>query len=745
MIHNKLKILLSVFLLLNLNQLWAAPLQPVDLRILVDISGEMRTSFPQQQHLDALGLLVQRLPEGSRAGVWTYGKYVNHLVKQGPVTEFWRRNASDQIAKIRSVATKRNLASVLEKAGYDAAKQETGYHRVILLLSGGGIYVSDSDQENASSRLKVLTRILPKLREAGFTIHTLASSNADLGLLRTLAKETNGFAFTLDNGIDIYQAIISLAQWLSPGQGVEVVEQRFAIDAKVEEFTAVLTHSMHDELTIQAPSGLLITEADRAEEIHWTQGERYSLVRVIDPELGQWRILEEVGKDSQVYVKSPVELTVKQLEDNYVAGQNINVRVALIDSGDGVDFGEPRVTIELQGDESFSYELKQDPHASNEYVGQFNGFHSAGAYTLKARAESLEYTRVTSQPFQVYDLLSIDVTTQQGAQAMDYLLTMRPTDSDLDLNNSTIIATITDASGEWTVRTVNLNEAGVWELLIEDDGQSSQYTVDLDFKGTTASGRKIHYQPKPLLIEATREVAPVEVIAAPVTEEEPADLKVEAPEASTEAAGQGKPRLLILIAGICFVLSSALILFYYLKRSARKQAGNTAEEEMKEDLPPAATAEHDDAAPTVLETATDLQPEPVAMQEPPDTEEQPEETEPVSEVDEIEIEEEESDELEVEISFDEPDEDSAPDDQMLTEENPPEPAQSDTPQFEGSSEEQEADIEQDQDLAEETELADEWSQLDAESNIPSDLEEGSADKIDIEFDFDDEEDKESPQ
>lgn len=737
MTNNSLKILIFFLLLLNLNHLSASPSQPVDLRILVDISGDARVSFPEQQHLDALSLLVQRLPEGSRAGVWTYGKFVNYLVKQGRVSELWRRNASVQIGKIRSVATKRNLASVLEKASYDAAKSDPGFHRIILLLSSGGIYLSDSDNENTESRARVLDKILPKLREAGFTIHTLASSNADSGLLKTLSKETNGFAFTLDTGSDIYPAIMSLAQWLSPGYGVELENQRFAIDAKVKEFTALLTHAKGEELTIQIPSGTLITAADQTENVSWILGERYSIVRVLSPELGQWRILETVGEQSQIYLESTPELVIKQLADNYVSGQNIDLRVALLDSGEDLDFGDPRVTIELKGDESFSHELEQDPHANNEYVGQFNGFHSAGSYTVKVKAESLDYTRVVTQAFQVYDLLSIDVTTQQGDQTTDYLLTMSPTDSDLDLRNSTIIATITDASGEWSVRTVKQNEAGVWELLLEDDGQSSQYTVDLDFKGVTGSGREIHYQPKPLQIEVKRETAPAEIIADPVadpvSEPELAESDVQVP--ATPASE--KPRLLILIGGICFVLSAGLILFYYLKRSGKKQE-DLGEEGVDSDDPRLTIT--DNATPEALETAAIDEPEPLQEEEQAD-EEQKEEPEPVIEADDYEA----ADDLDVEILFDEPSEEPGSSEQEIVD-VPGQPEQSESesalPEFEeGVSE---GGVEIDQDLAEETELADEWSQLDAESNIPSTADEQASDRIDIEFDFNDEEDKDKP-
>ena len=88
-------------LLLSGNQLALAESEPLDLRILIDISREVKTAQPSAQYLDALHLFVTQLPENSRVGIWTYGKYVNYLVPQQRIDSSWHDNAISKIQSIR--------------------------------------------------------------------------------------------------------------------------------------------------------------------------------------------------------------------------------------------------------------------------------------------------------------------------------------------------------------------------------------------------------------------------------------------------------------------------------------------------------------------------------------------------------------------------------------------------------------------------------------------------------------------
>ena len=51
---------------------------PPDVRLVIDVSGSMKQNDPNNLRQPAVELLVQLLPEGSKAGVWTFGKMGQH-------------------------------------------------------------------------------------------------------------------------------------------------------------------------------------------------------------------------------------------------------------------------------------------------------------------------------------------------------------------------------------------------------------------------------------------------------------------------------------------------------------------------------------------------------------------------------------------------------------------------------------------------------------------------------------------
>jgi len=95
-------------------------LLPPDVRLVIDVSGSMKRNDPNNLRQPAVELLVQLLPENSRAGVWTFGKWINMLVPHKPVTPQWRESAQQKSADIRSVGLYTNIGEALEKAAYDS-------------------------------------------------------------------------------------------------------------------------------------------------------------------------------------------------------------------------------------------------------------------------------------------------------------------------------------------------------------------------------------------------------------------------------------------------------------------------------------------------------------------------------------------------------------------------------------------------------------------------------------------------
>lgn len=111
---------------------------PVDVRVVIDISGSMKETDPQNLRVPALNLVVELLPEGSRAGVWTFGQYVNNTLPVGEVDNRWRNKARAAAREINSSGQRTNLTEALAKAG-NGTRSNSRFDQSIILLTDGKI------------------------------------------------------------------------------------------------------------------------------------------------------------------------------------------------------------------------------------------------------------------------------------------------------------------------------------------------------------------------------------------------------------------------------------------------------------------------------------------------------------------------------------------------------------------------------------------------------------------------------
>lgn len=64
-----------------------AATQNDDVRILIDVSGSMKKTDPSNLRVPAMKLINGLIPAGAKAGVWTFGRYVNMTVKWERLTK----------------------------------------------------------------------------------------------------------------------------------------------------------------------------------------------------------------------------------------------------------------------------------------------------------------------------------------------------------------------------------------------------------------------------------------------------------------------------------------------------------------------------------------------------------------------------------------------------------------------------------------------------------------------------------
>ena len=166
---------------------------PLDMRILVDVSGSMQENDPANLRVPAVNLLIELLPAGSRAGLWAFGRDVNMLIPYGTVDDEWRALARERAAEIGSPGFNSNIGGAMERSSFDF-DWSTGFNpKEYLLLSDGIVDIPPDEAASREERARILNEMVPRFAEHNATIHTVRlSDNSDALFMEQLAAQTGG-------------------------------------------------------------------------------------------------------------------------------------------------------------------------------------------------------------------------------------------------------------------------------------------------------------------------------------------------------------------------------------------------------------------------------------------------------------------------------------------------------------------------------------------------------------------------
>ncbi len=369
-----------------------------DLRLLIDVSGSMKESDPDNLRAPALELIVRLLPGGARAGVWTFGESVENLVPHGVVDEQWRQQAGAAVAAIDNSGQRTNIPAALAAATYDLSSMDPRYRSSIVLLTDGKVDVSESPMANAAASRKVLESTAPGLGETGIRVHTIAlSSEADWGFLRSLARATGGVAEQAVNAEELTGIYLQALEMVAPTARVPVSGSSFNIDESVREFTAlVFLPAPEGRVRLVSPDGERLRPRDKVEGVSWLTGPRFALVTVADPQRGSWQIEAPEEVTTRVTVISNLELEVDPLPNSLPAdrvselGIRLRQRGEVITSADLLSvFG---LTVEIRGADGplaqINVSADYEAPANGEYRVTIPPFELPGRYTLMVRVDT---------------------------------------------------------------------------------------------------------------------------------------------------------------------------------------------------------------------------------------------------------------------------------------------------------------------------------------------------------------------
>lgn len=314
-----------------------------DVRIIVDISGSMKETDPNDLRQPAVRLLARVLPEGSTAGVWTFGQYVNMLVPHREVSDSWREMAVNRSQEINSVALRTNLGKAIEVASDDYVTGGSLHNTHFILLTDGQVDISDSAKANQAEEERILGPLLDGLVARGVTFHAVGlSDQADSAFLKTLAEKSKGSFRVVETADALNLAFLDALNTAAPQDQIPIEGNGFTVDSGVKEFTALIFRDKGKAgesnkaagVKLVGPNGQTLDKSTQVDKVRWASEAAYDLVTVSDPQSGNWQVKGELGEGSRVTVVSDLKMVVSPIPATFTPESPIDVRIAFFEENE---------------------------------------------------------------------------------------------------------------------------------------------------------------------------------------------------------------------------------------------------------------------------------------------------------------------------------------------------------------------------------------------------------------------------
>lgn len=482
--------------------------EKVDVRAVIDVSGSMKENDPQNLRAPGMRMLSEMIPEDSHAGIWTFARYVNMLVKWQAINNRWRQQVHEKSDDIHSHGLFTDIEAALATATDNVDATANFDRRSVILLSDGLIDISDTQQVNLDSRQRIVDEILPRLKKHDVTVHTIAlSPQADRQLLKTIAVETGGWYEQVNNADELQRVFLHLFEKASARDTLPLDNNRFAVDRHVRQMTVVAFRKAEAEPTaLIRPDGESVTAEDAGDNLRWLHEPGFDMITIDQPQRGDWQIKAEVDPDNRVMVLTDLQLETSDLPNNTLIGENFDIEAYLTEKGERIakqDFlqlVDASLTEETPSGESRIQQLTQR-EKTGVFVQPAGEVFEPGRNDVIVRIETETFTRERRQSVNVVAMpFAVELTQLTDAASRSHRLLLQADDSLLEPDSIAINALLQAKDGSEFAYDVPADGDNRWRLTIADLQPGEDYQLSLQIRAQTPAGRKVFLQPAPMTL-----------------------------------------------------------------------------------------------------------------------------------------------------------------------------------------------------------------------------------------------------
>ena len=433
-----------------------------DVRVLIDVSGSMKKNDPENLRVPALQLLTNIMPPKNKAGVWTFGKYVNMLVPHKEVDDSWKSLANEKASTIKSNALYTNIGLALTKAKYNWKDNDSTQKRSVVLLTDGVVDIDKDEFVNAQERIRILKEILPDLKQAGVNVHTIAlSENADLDLLQRLSKDTDGVFHLVKDAAELTPVFLKIFDQATERDSLPLEDNAFDIDKAVDEFTLLVFKKEDAPKSILiSPKGKQFTEDNPGDDLAWFADRNFDLITIKNPETGQWKVRADIDPLNRVMVVSDLSLNMERVPNNLLTNESLVFKMSLLQDGEIINKKDflslASFGVKLEQDKQLitALEAMDDGKLNDEeagdgiYTATINTGTQTGRVDVAATAESPTFKRMRKFQLNIYGSPFNLETIQSKTVGLSHQVEIAAKEDVISTENISINAEVTLPDGK---------------------------------------------------------------------------------------------------------------------------------------------------------------------------------------------------------------------------------------------------------------------------------------------------------
>jgi hypothetical protein len=476
--------------------------EAVDTRVLIDISGSMKRTDPNNLRAAALRLVTGLLPSGSQAGVWTFGRYVNMEVPHGVVDDAWRARAERGAERIHSRGMFTNIEDAVRRATRGWQGASPGVRRNLLLLTDGMVDVSKEPGANEASRTRLLQSLLPELQARDINVMTVAlSDEADHELLRMLAQETAGWYELAGDAGQLQRAFLHAFEKTAETDAVPLHDNGFQVDASIKELTLLVFRAEQAPLTrLHAPDGTEYSAAAPPPGARWRSDEGYDLVTIEQPQAGDWRVDAQLDPDNRVLVVTDLRLQTGELGNHRLPSDGVEVAASLSEAGQPIERPDFLQLVQVFAEHTRpdgtvdTYRLQAN--TAHEFSATIGNLREEGVHTIGISASSDTFARERQVRFNV----ALPVIVDLGTAEQGYPVRVAARTEFVGTDQLRVQASLQSVHGRPSPLDLTRDETGVWQGEI-GELPAGEHRLSLQVAGTSPSGQPVEFDLPPVVIE----------------------------------------------------------------------------------------------------------------------------------------------------------------------------------------------------------------------------------------------------